>query len=117
MRQEIYEDEYGIDAWDQENGFRCFIHLANSAQYMAITEHQPPHKPPTADDYTNAGLPWFDYYNDSKALAGSDALGKLTSVAAKVIEKGEGLLPDNEPVHPKTVKIISKGNVVRDGEF
>ncbi len=39
MRQEIYEDEYGIDAWDPDNGFRCFIHLANSAQYMAITEH------------------------------------------------------------------------------
>jgi len=117
MRQEIYEDEYGIDAWDQDNGFRCFIHLANSEQYLAITGHQPLHTPPTAKDYTSAGLPWFDYYNDSKALAGSDTLGKLTSVAAKVIEKGKGLLPDNEQVHPKTVKIISKGNVVRDGEF
>ena len=117
MRQEIYEDEYGIDAWDQDNGFRCFIHLANSEQYLAITGHQPLHTPPTAKDYTSAGLPWFDYYSDSKALAGSDTLGKLTSVAAKVIEKGKGLLPDNEPVHPKTVKIISKGNVVRDGEF
>lgn len=117
MRQEIYEDHYGIDAWDQDNGFRCFVHLANSAQYLAITGHQPPHTPPTAKDYTSAGLPWFDYYRDGKALAGSDTLGKLTSVAAKVIEKGKGLLPDNEPVHPKTVKIISKGNVVRDGEF
>ena len=117
MRQEIYEDEYGIDAWDQDNGFRCFVHLANSAQYLAITGHQPPHTPPTAKDYTSAGLPWFDYYSDSKALTGSDTLGKLTSVAAKVIEKGKGLLPNNEPVHPKTVKMISKGNVVRDGEF
>ncbi|WP_419601349.1 hypothetical protein [Thiolapillus sp.] len=117
MRQQIYEDEYGIDAWDQDNGFRCFVHLVNSAQYLAITEHQPPHKPPTARDYTSAGLPWFDYYSDSKALTGSDTLGKLTSVAAKVIEKGKGPLPDNEPVHPKTVKMISKGNVVRDGEF
>ncbi|MEW8029117.1 MAG: hypothetical protein AB2806_15465 [Candidatus Thiodiazotropha sp.] len=117
MRQEIYEDEYGIDAWDQDNGFRCFIHLANSEQYLAITGHQPPHTPPTANDYTSAGLPWFDYYSDGKALSGSETLGKLTSVAAKVIEKGKGLLPDNEPVHPKTVKIISKGNVVRDGEF
>ena len=113
MRQEIYEDKYGIDAWDQDNGFRCFVHLANSAQYLAITGH----KPPTANDYTSAGPPWFDYYSDSKPLTGSDTLGKLTSVAAKVIEKGKGLLPDNEPVHPKTVKMISKGNVVRDGKF
>ncbi len=117
MRQEIYEDEYGIDAWDQEHGFRCFIHLANSGQYQAITGHQPPHKPSTARDYTSAGLPWFDYYDDSKALPGSDALSKLTSVAAKIIEKGKGVLPDNDPVQPRIVKIVSKGNLVRDGEF
>ena len=71
MRQQIYDDEYGIDAWDQDNGFRCFIHLANSEQYLAITGHRPPHRPPTANDYTDAGLPWFDYYSDGKALAGS----------------------------------------------
>lgn len=29
MRQEIYEDEYGIDVWDLDDGLRCFIHLAN----------------------------------------------------------------------------------------
>ena len=117
MRQEIYEDEYGIDAWDQDNGFRCFIHLANSEQYQQITGRKPPHKPATAKDYTGAGLPWFDYYDDSKALPGADTLSKLTSVAAKVVEKGKDILPDNDPVQPKIVKIVSKGNVVRDGEF
>lgn len=117
MRQEIYEDEYGIDAWDQDNGFRCFIHLANSEQYQAITGHLPPHKPVSAGDYTDAGLPWFDYYDDSKALPGTDTLSKLTSVAAKAIEKGNGLLPDNDPVQPKIIKVVSTGNVVRDGGF
>ena len=117
MRQVIYEDKYGIDAWDQENGYRCFIHLANSEQYQAITGNQPPHKPAKAKDYTSAGLPWFDYYDDRKALSGSDTLSKLTSVAAKMIEKGKGILPNNDPVQPKIVKVISKGNVVRDGEF
>lgn len=117
MRQEIYEDEYGLDAWDQENGSRCFVHLANSAVYQAITGHRPPHKPPTAKDYTNAGLPWYDYYSDQKALPGTDTLGKLTSVGAKMIEKGKGLLSDNDPVQPKTVKTIGKANTVRDGEF
>ncbi|MCP5410098.1 MAG: hypothetical protein H6963_12495 [Chromatiaceae bacterium] len=117
MRQEIYEDEYGIDAWDQDNGLRCFIHLANSEQYQAITGHQPPHKSPTSRDYTSAGLPWFDYYNDSKALPGSDTLSMLTSVAAKMIEKGKGVMSDNNLVQPKIVKMISKGSVVRDGKF
>ena len=117
MRQEIYEDEYGIDAWDQDNGLRCFIHLANSEQYLAITGHQPPHKPPTSRDYTSAGLPWFDYYNDSKALSVSDTLSRLTSVAAKMIGKGKGVLPNNDPVQPKIVKMINKGSSVRNGEF
>ena len=30
MRQEIYEDEYGLDAWDQRHPARCFITIANS---------------------------------------------------------------------------------------
>jgi hypothetical protein len=117
MRQEIYEDEYGIDAWDQEKGFRCFVHLANSAVYQAITGHHPPHKPPSAKDYTNAGLPWFDYYSDKKALPGTETLSKLTSVGAKMIEKGKGLLTDNDPVQPKILKALGKGHTVRDGEF
>ena len=117
MRQEIYEDEHGINAWDQANGDRCFIHLANSEQYRAITGHNPPHKPATTKEYTTAGLPWFDYYSDSKALAGSETLSKLTSVAAKTIEKGDGPLEDNDPVQPEIVNIINKDNVVRDGVF
>ena len=83
----------------------------------AITGHNPPHQPATAQDYTTAGLPWFDYYSDSKALAGSEILSKLMSVAAKTIGKGDGPLPDNDPVQPRIVKIITKDNVVRDGAF
>jgi len=82
-----------------------------------ITGHQPPHKPANARDYSEAGLPWFDYYDDSKALPGSDTLSKLTSVAAKIIGKGNTTLPNNDPVQPKVIKIISKANLVRDGEF
>ncbi len=117
MRQKIYEDEYGIDAWDQDNGARCFIHLTNSEQYQAITGYPPPHKPANAEAYTKAGLPWFDYYDDGKALDGSDTLSKLTSVAAKMVEKGKGTLSDNDPVQPKVITKIRKDNVVREGSF
>jgi hypothetical protein len=27
MHQEIYDNEYGNNAWDQDNRYRCFIHL------------------------------------------------------------------------------------------
>ena len=117
MKQKIHEDEYGIDAWDQTISSRCFIHLANSAQYQQITGHLPPEKPPTAQEYTNAGLPWFDYYSDAKALQGSDTLGKLSSAAAKMVEKGKGIMPGNDPVAPTNIKVIKESGAVREGQF
>lgn len=117
MRQEIYEDEYGIDAWDQEQGARCFVHIANSEQYQLITDRRPPHMPPTAKDYTRAGLPWFDYYSDGYALPGAKILGKLSSVAAKIIEKDNPFLHDNDPVETGVVKQLGEVSRVREGEF
>ncbi len=117
MRQRIVEDDYGLDAWDQENGSRCFIHLLNSDEYKIITGNNPPHQAPSSQDYNEAGMPWFEYYSDNKALPGSDILGKLTSVAAKSVEKGDGPLEKNHSVTPNNIKIIKKSNIVRDGEF
>ena len=117
MRQSIEEDDYGIDAWDQENGSRCFIHLLNSDEYKLTTGNNPPHQAPSSQDYTDAGMPWFEYYSDKKSLPGSDVLGKLTSVAAKSVEKGDGPLEKNHSVTLGNIKIIKKSNIVRDGEF
>lgn len=117
MRQKIYEDDYGIDAWDLENGYRCFVHLANSELYQAITGHRPPQKPITARDYTKARLPWFDYYGDGKTLPGAEILSGLVSVAAKIIQKGKTPMSDNKPVWPKHVKMLGKSHTVKDGDF
>lgn len=119
MKQEIYQDTYGLDAWDLTVSSRCYVHIANSEQYKTITGKQAPHLPPTANDYTNAGLPWFDYYNDgAQALEGSEKLAGTDSVAAKGIKKGENPLPDNAPVTPKEViNIQGKKRVVREGIF
>ena len=97
MRQEIYDDEYGLDAWDERHTRRCFVTIANSMQWLAITGEHPPTTPPTARQYTDAGLPWFDYYDgDRKAISGSESLGGLKSVAETGLEKGESPLPENE---------------------
>lgn len=97
MKQEVYEDPYGLDAWDQRHPSRCFVTIANSAQWMAITGERPPVEPPTARDYTEAGLPWFDYYDaDAKAVSGSDVLKTLKSVEQTGKAKGETPLPENE---------------------
>ena len=94
MRQEIYEDEYGFDAWETSVRSRCFVHILNSVQYLAVCGVAPPTMPPTAAEYTRAGLPWFDYYGgDLTALEGSAKLAGLDSVAAKAWKVGAGALP------------------------
>lgn len=119
MRQEIYEDEYGFDAWDLDNSSRCFIHIMNSTQWNSATGKAVPGEPPSAKQYTEAGLPWFDYYDDQlNALKGGDALAGLDSVAAKGIKLGEKPLKENEVVDPQNIK--SSGPVsseVGDGKW
>ena len=90
MRQEIYDDPHGLDVWDLENGSRCFVTMANSAQWMAMTGERPPTVPPTARQYAEAGLPWFDYYDaDHEAIAGAEELAGLRSVKAMGDKLGE----------------------------
>ena len=117
MRQEIYDDPHGIDAWDTSIRSRCFVHIVNSVALFKLTGCQPPGKPQTAQDYTAAGLPWFDYYGgDLEALEGAKKLAKLDSVAAVKLKKGEGFLPDNDPVTPAVVKKLNR-SMVREGVF
>ena len=117
MRQEIYKDEYGIDAWDTSTYSRCFVHIVNSIQLFHLTGCKPPGKPQTAQDYTAAGLPWFDYYGgDLEGLEGAKELAGLDSVAAVKLKKGEGFLPDNDPVTPAVVKKLNR-SMVREGVF
>lgn len=118
MHQEIYEDEYGIDSWDTEAMSRCFVHLANSKQYRDMTGHVPPNEPPSAKQYTDAGLPWFDYYAADKiVLQGAKTLAELDSVAAKMIKIGKKFLGKNEPINPTRIVSLGKNDQVSDGKW
>ena len=80
MRQEIYADPYGVDAWDQSAGSRCFVHLVDAAQWAEISGGPAPTEPPSQRDYERRGLPWFDYYAPEKgAVSGSKLLAGLKS--------------------------------------
>lgn len=109
MKQEIYEDEYKLDDWDLSHSSRCFVHICNSMVWHQLTGEYPPTTPPTSKEYTAAGLPWFDYYDDKlAALKGSKILKKLKSVAQLSKQKGH-LLPENEPVKPEKVVVLRSG--------
>ncbi len=90
MKQKIFADRYGIDAWDTSRPSKLFVTLLNSLQWRAITGEDPPPSPATAERYTQAGLPWYDYYaGDETALATTDTLKGLKSVNEIADGKGE----------------------------
>ena len=98
MEQEIYDDPYGLEAWDQRHSSRCFISIVNSRQWQAATGERPPTEPPTAAHYAEAGLPWFDYYRDLEAVEATDKLKGVSSIATLGAQKGEKPLPKNDPI-------------------
>ncbi|MQA65356.1 MAG: hypothetical protein GEU76_05580 [Alphaproteobacteria bacterium] len=109
MRQEIYDDPYGLEAWEQRRGIRCFVAVCNSPQWIGITGECPPTEPPTARKYTDMGLPWFDYYDgDSKAIEGAVKLGKISSVVATAKKKEAKALPENDSCEPADVRVIRR---------
>ena len=109
MHQEIYSDPYGLDAWDQRHVSRCFVSIANSRVWRAITGEAPPGEPPTARQYTNAGLPWFDYYSENTGTeSGSDKLRGTKSVSEFALEKTGSPLSHNEMVGTRRVVALGK---------
>jgi hypothetical protein len=121
MRQEIYDDPYDPDDWDVACSSRCFVHLANSLAWRAVTGTNPPTTPPTAEEYTRQGLPWFDYYGgDVEVLGGSSKLASLKSVFQMGKDKGDVPLPENQSVEPTNVVHLRQGladGQVREGTF
>lgn len=121
MKQEIYDDPYDMDVWDMRHSSRCFIHIANSIAWRAITGSAPPTMPPTAKQYDEHGLPWFDYYDETAStLEGSKTLKDLKSVVEMSEEKGEMAIPENESTTSGNIIEIRKkktGNQVRESTF
>ena len=108
VKQEIFVDPHEFDAWDQRRGSRCFVSIVNSAQWMAITGETPPTRPPSANDYSDAGLPWFDYYGgDAEVLSGADRFKGVASVKKLAKERGETALPEEE--QPPIIRVVALG--------
>jgi hypothetical protein len=117
MRQGLYRDRHGYDAWDQSVKSRCFVHIANSLQYQAITGRVPPGEPPTAKVYTDMGLPWFEYYDDARqSIKGSKLLSDIDTVPDQEVNKNSEA-PLVKPGHVVDIKKKRTfgGTVIKEG--
>lgn len=103
MKQDIYKDDYTIDDYDLDNPVVCHVNLCNSEAWSLITGVMPPYPAPTAQDYSRARLPWFDYYSEKHAVDGSATLAGVKSVNEILLDQGADPLPNNEPVTPGMV--------------
>jgi len=118
MTQKVYDDLYDFNVWDLDHGSRCFVHITNSITWRAITGEAPPTIPLTSRQYTEAGLPWFNYYApENEAVDGGRILKKLRSVSKMSAETGEAILPENDTIAVPEAQLFKLGNLdqVREG--
>ncbi len=112
MHQEIYEDEYEFEAWDLRKSDRCFVTIANAEQWMGLTGEEPPIESYTTHEYTEAGLPWFEYYGGDKvAIDGGKRLGKIKSVKNIKPKHGENFWNDDLPIKNQKVVLTNKKGI------
>lgn len=115
MHQEIYPDPYNLDDWDFSAADRVFVTLVHAKDWKLITGENAQNFPPTAKEYSNAGLPWFEYYgNDQGILPGSHQLSNVKSVGTIFQNQTGANLPNSEDfdVNPSNIMTI-KGSMPR----
>jgi hypothetical protein len=116
MRQEVYKDDRPLSDWAEAPGGRVFVHLVTPPQWRRITGEEPPPSPVDRAAYTQAGLPWYDYYDqDAEDLAPTDTLEGVKPV-------GDWLGDDHEPwQEPYPAQVLplkdAPGKPVEDGDW
>ncbi len=112
IKQRIYPDAYGMDAWDPDNHGHVVLHIVNSAQFSAITGEQPPPSPVSAGTYTRCGLPWFEMYDEEQGeLPPSGEFDGIRTIAERDAERD--VMEPEEPsfeVPESQIKPLSRDN-------
>ncbi len=114
IQQEIYQDEHGIEAWEDQGAIRLCVHICNAMTWRAVTGENPPHPPITPEEYQRHRIPWFDFYRDDLTpLQETEKMAGLKSVDEVAAEKGLTKFTDGE-LDPEYV--VQYGNTRRPDE-
>ena len=110
MHQAIHPDPFDLDDWDFAAAERVFVTLVHAKDWKKVTGEAAPNEPPTAKEYSQAGLPWFEHYGkDQSALPGSVTLAGVKSVANLFKKFTGATLPNSEDVQTGSPKAIGPG--------
>lgn len=115
MRQKMYPDPHGLDTWDTEHWGEIRVHIVNSQQYTELTGRPVPPTPVDPLAYTEAGLPWFDVYDERAGdIPAPEPLTEVKSIRESERERdaeGPGEKPPL-PIDPNQVRKLH----LEDGE-
>jgi hypothetical protein len=99
IKQKVYEDEYGVETWDENHYGRIFVHIVNSQMFKQITGFEPPTKPIDLATYYKYKIPFFMVYdeplNDVKTpeklfeIKPIELLKKMKETKANEVEDGD----------------------------
>lgn len=111
MRQVIHPAPFKIEDWDIAAADRVFVTMLHAKDWKSITGAAAPNQPPTAKEYSDAGLPWFEYYGkDQSALSGSAKLAGVRSVANLFKKVTGATLPDSLDVETGVPEALEPGS-------
>ncbi|MFJ3876278.1 hypothetical protein ACIPW5_02320 [Streptomyces sp. NPDC090077] len=111
MRQEVYQDDRRSSDWAGRPAARVFVHLVTPPEWRRITGEDAPPSPVDRAAYTRAGLPWYDYYDETGTdLPAAGPLGAVKPV-------GDWLGDDHTPwTPPSPGQVLPLGNAPRPGD-
>jgi hypothetical protein len=110
MRQSIYPDTFNVEDWDIAASDRVFVTLLHAKDWKTVTGEPAPNEPPTAKAYSDAGLPWFDYYGKDQAeLPGGTKFVGVTSLAKQFKKATGATLPNSEDTKTGETRRIGPG--------
>ena len=108
IKQQIHEDSYGAESWDEEVFRDVVIHIVNSEAYERITGLPAPPCPITVDHYARHKIPWYsDYEENVRAVAPAGVFKRIFPIGQ--IDKKRGVAPDaplpKHEIRPDIVRI------------
>ena len=66
IAQQVFADPNKAGTWNEKDYSDISIYLLNSEQFSEITGRPAPDSPISAAEYSRAGLPWFDFYDETQ---------------------------------------------------
>jgi tetratricopeptide (TPR) repeat protein len=114
IKQQILEDTYGAESWDEAAFRDIVIHIVNSQVYQQITGREAPPSPISAEQYKRCKIPWYsDYKEKTPSLSPAAIFKRILSVGQ--IDNTRGIAKDeNRPkreIQPEEIVRICTQNL------